>query len=122
MVDTIRLEPDSIEIPESIVAWRLGFKGEKTVSEDFRDLLERAFDIVRISAEPLALMEDLPISRDGKGVRIGEMEVPGELALRQLSKNSRATVLLATIGSGVDDRISLDPRFTASIWRLPSSG
>lgn len=105
MVEVIRSEPDSIEIPEGIIAGRLGFKGERTIPENFRKQYEDALIMIRNAATPIALVEDVTIEHEHGSIRIEGTEIEGDLASKHLSGITRATIILATIGDVIDKLI-----------------
>lgn len=103
MPEIIRFEPDSIEIPEGVAAGRLGFKGKHRIPDEFRELYRGSIESIRNTAEPMALIGEFPLHSDP--LRIGDMEIPGELANKHLGGSETATVILATIGQGIDEII-----------------
>ncbi len=105
MTELITVDPEDISIPESVIAGRLGFLGEKTIPNRFRDDYLGSLALIRENAFPRALIEDHSIVFQDSAPFIDGRELPGELARKHLDGSDRVTLLLATIGKDVDEII-----------------
>jgi hypothetical protein len=102
MVEVIRSDPASIEIPEGVIAGRLGFKGEITIPENFQKQYEDAMAIVRKTAVPIGVVEEVVMDHHSGSIWVEGTEIKGELASKHLSDITRASIILATIGEDMD--------------------
>jgi hypothetical protein len=105
MVEIIRSGPETIEIPEIIVAARLGFIGEKTIPNDFRIQYDTALERVRSASSPTAIFQDMKVIHEKGSISIDNYAIEGDLAKKHLSGIEEVTLLLATLGEGVDGLI-----------------
>ena len=105
MTELITVDPGDISIPESVIAGRLGFLGEKTIPDRFRDDYLGSLALIRENAFPRALIEDHSVVFQDSTPFIDGRELPGELARKHLDGSDRVTLLLATIGKDVDEII-----------------
>jgi hypothetical protein len=105
MVEVIRSDPELIEIPEVVIAGRLGFKGRSMIPENFREQYEDALRRIRKTATPIALVENVAVEFNYGSIRIEDLEIGGDLASKHLLGISRASVILATIGDRIDELI-----------------
>jgi len=106
MAREIEMDPSSIRIPSSVLAGRLGFKGEGEVPTDFHALFGSSLEKVLSNSMPRALLDERALDYVENRITIGDREVPGELARKHLSGMSGATLLVATLGKDVDSIIS----------------
>jgi hypothetical protein len=105
MVEIIRIEPGSIDIPENVITARLGFVGERTIPNDFRVHYDTAINKIRSASSPIALLEDMKVIHEKGSIYIENIVIKGDLANKHLSGIKEVTVLLATLGEGVDELI-----------------
>jgi hypothetical protein len=102
MVSVYRMDPGDIHVPESVIAGRLGFKGQKAIPDRFRASYHRAMEELIGASKPEALFDTTEVVPGGNTVVIGDHEMTGELIQKHLSGTDHATLLLATLGLGVD--------------------
>ena len=88
------------------MAARLGFKGLASVPEDFASAYAEARRLAVGAARPLAVTDDATAEPIPGGARVGGMPVTGELAARHLAGAGSASLVLLTLGPGVDDMLS----------------
>ncbi|MCD6450515.1 MAG: methionine synthase [Thermotogaceae bacterium] len=105
MSETFKVDPKDIEVPERVLAARLGFKGLGKIPDDFKESLEKAYSIALRVARPVAIYETFPSKDRDDGVEINGKFISGKLAKSQLSGSRKVTVLLATLGKDFDEKI-----------------
>ncbi|MGA1821407.1 MAG: methionine synthase [Thermoplasmatota archaeon] len=108
MIEIIRMDPKIINLPEGAAAGRLGFKGRMDIPDEFRDLYGTSMDRIRETADPMALIGEFNAGSDPP--RIEDQEIPGNLAEKHLGGSDTVSILLVTIGSGIDDLIDSEER------------
>ncbi len=100
------ISPYKIEIPERIVAARMGFKGLGKIPDKFEDIYKKACEIAFNVSKPVAVVEDYELLSKGREVEIDGVKITGNLAFSQLGKSVKISALLVTLGRELDDKIS----------------
>jgi hypothetical protein len=107
--ERIDIKADTVEIPVRELCSRLGFLGESEIPDQFKDKVKDAAKRTRKAARPTALVIDLPSIQVPDGLRIGDIEVSGELARKHLGGCSEVSVILLTLGGEFDRLIYSEP-------------
>ena len=99
------VSPYKIEIPERIVAARMGFKGIGRIPDEFKAIYEKVYKIALEISNPVVVVEDYMVLSKNE-IKIDEVEISGNLAHSQLGKSIKITAMLATLGKNLDNKIS----------------
>ncbi len=106
MSKVFRMDPDDIFIPERVLAARLGFKGVGEIPEEFRATFKRAMSMAREVASPLAIYEDFQVETLENCVIVDGKVLTGKSVEENLMGSSEISLILATLGSDVDEEIT----------------
>ncbi len=98
--------PLDIEIPERVLAARMGFKGVGKIPEEFKKAYERMHDLICDITEPTAMVQEYDASHENEIVKIYNLEINGKLASSQLGKSVKISAMLVSLGEKLDDKIS----------------
>jgi len=104
MLEVVHVPPYQIDVPERAILVRLGFRGAKEIPHDFRELYQRSLALVRNTAQPVALLKELSCSWDAPSgsLRVLDRTFKGRLVERHLKGCERLSLLLVSLGAGVD--------------------
>ena len=100
----IEIKPDGIKLPENMVASRLGFKGAVRIPDDFRDVYQKALNMVVESSKPTAIVRTVPC-RWNSALKLLEKKLTGKLVEKHLKNCEKVTLMLITLGREVDSLI-----------------
>ena len=102
-----KVEMDSyeIEIPEQVIAGRLGFLGEKEIPDDFKDIYTQYLEIAKNNSRITALYDDFPIEMDDNIIRVMDEIFESDLVSKHLRGSQSVTALLVTLGKEIDNKI-----------------
>jgi hypothetical protein len=101
MVRIIKIDPREVDLPEVMVLARLGFKGTKRIPEEFKEIYQKALDMVIRVSKPLAVVKTLPCYWN-HDLRVLDKKLRGRLVKRYLKDCERVTMMLVTLGEDVD--------------------
>ena len=104
MLEIINVPSDEITVPEMAILTRLGFRKTKEMPSDFRELYECSLTLVRDTAEPLALIKNLSCNWDTltNSLQVLSKTLKGRLIEKHLKECERLSLLLVSLGKGVD--------------------
>ena len=105
MSKVFRASPEEIEIPERVLAARLGFKGVGKIPDEFKESFEKAYSMAMEVAEPIALYDHFKAEDSSEGIIVNGHLVPGKLAKQHLGGSKEVTLILSTIGKKYDETI-----------------
>ncbi len=106
MSKIFRRDPDEIVVPERVIAARLGFKGVGRIPDEFVESFKRAQEILKEVAHPLAIHEDFKVENHPGSVVVAGKKLSGRSVEDHIKGSKAVSVILATLGHEVDDRIS----------------
>ncbi len=106
MVRIFDISPYDIEVPERVIAARMGFKGLGKIPDKFKDVYEKVHETALKISKPVVVVDDYAVLVENEEIKIDEIEIPGNLARSQLKKSVKISILLATLGSEIDEEIS----------------
>lgn len=101
----VEIDPEGIEIPERVLAARMGFKGAGRVPERFRGIFSEMKKAAGTLSKPTASFADYDTVR-GDILSVSGVEIPGKLAQSQLGGSSEITAIVVTLGKELDREIS----------------
>ena len=106
MVRIFNISPYDIKVPERVIAARMGFKGLGKIPDEFKDVYEKVHESALKISKPVVVVDDYAVLVENEEIKIDEIEIPGNLARSQLKKSVKISILLATLGSEIDEEIS----------------
>ncbi len=99
------VKPESIKIPENVIAARLGFKGLGNIPKEFREIYDSAYRIVVEIAKPTAVYETYICTVEDEGVIVNDRVIKSKLVLEHLEGSKKVTLIAGTLGDEVDNTI-----------------
>ncbi|PLV59023.1 methionine synthase [Thermotoga sp. KOL6] len=98
----IEIDPRSVKIPDNVLKAILGFGKIKEIPDEFRTHVQKAYEELLKVARPVVVWEDFKVK---DSLSFNDIELTGELVEKHLKGSKIITVLLATLGKEVDNKI-----------------
>jgi hypothetical protein len=98
--------PTEIEIPQRIIAARLGFKGMGHIPEEFKKIYDFSYKIACRLSEPMVVVECYGVKSNENALEIDDIVLSGKLVEAQLKGSEKISAMLVTLGDKIDMEIS----------------
>ena len=102
MSRVFRVDPNDIEIPERVLAARLGFRGVGRIPEEFEKVFKEAMEMAHELAKPVALHDDFEIEKVDNAIEVAGEILSGRSVEDHIAWGSSLTLMVGTLGDEFD--------------------